>query len=351
MSLRKERLFYLDFLRSISIFMIIVFHFNQQLGFHAIQSEGIFIQNFKNDNIGSIGITLFIILSGASLMYSYRNSFSLKQYIFKRILSIFPLFWIGYICTYFVLFFLNRGVHHDVETWKISLTIVGFDGFLYYKVPNFYLVGEWFIGFILIMYTIFPVLRLLVLKKPVVTIFLVLTSYIIIVQNYGSIFNIDVIHNPLTRLPDMVLGMLYVEYSEKIKKQFYLVPAVLTGLVLLTIKVSLTHIYVTFLLGSSLFITLAHLMKFVKNNNLQKPFIFMSKYSFAAFIIHHNLIGQLFVRYDTMILSTVETYALFFLVTIIIFWLSVHLVRISNKVSGIINDSKIGVRMNRKISL
>ncbi|SEL34654.1 Peptidoglycan/LPS O-acetylase OafA/YrhL, contains acyltransferase and SGNH-hydrolase domains [Paenibacillus sp. cl141a] len=333
MSHKNKRLFYLDFLRAISIFMIIIYHFNQQLGFHAINSSGVFIQNFKNDNIGSLGITLFIILSGASLMYSYKENFSLKKFLVKRFLSIFPLFWIGYIVTFFVLFVINKGLHHNVEPWKMIFTLIGFDGFLYYKIPNFYLVGEWFLGFIIIMYLIFPVLRYLVLKYPVLTTIVTLVIYILTVENYNTLFRIDVVHNPLTRLPEMLLGMMYIQYSEKLKRLWYLIPAIIVSLLLFIVKVDIPHIYVTFILGSSLFIVLAYLTQFIKMNQLKESFSFISKYSFAAFIIHHNLIGQFLVRFDTLSLSQIETYALFTIVSILIFWLSMYLYRASSKLS------------------
>ncbi|WP_164515046.1 acyltransferase family protein [Paenibacillus lentus] len=332
MKVKKSRVFYLDFLRAISILLIIIYHFNQQLGFHEINAPEIFIQNFKNDSIGSLGITLFIMLSGASLMLNYREKISLKKYFYKRFVSIYPLFWLGYIFTYFGLFIINTNLHHEVEPWKLILTLIGFDGFLYYKIPNFYLVGEWFLGLIVIMYILFPILRYLVLKMPILTCISILAIYIVVVQNYSSLFEIDVIRNPLTRLPEFVFGMLFIQYADKIKQYLLVIPAIITGVFLFAVTVSIPHIHITFILGASLFIIFAYLSHFIKNKELRSLIGFVSKFSFAAFIVHHNIIGQFFVRFDRGTLSIVETYALFIIVLSLIFIAAVYLSKVTHRV-------------------
>lgn len=333
MASTESRLFSLDFLRAISVILIIVFHFNQQLGFHLIVSNGVFVQNFKNDNIGSIGISLFIMLSGASLMLRYREKFSWKDYLFKRFLSIFPTFWVGYIIIFVVLFIINTGLHTNANPWTFLLTVIGMDGFLYYKIPNYYLVGEWFVGFILIMYVLFPFLRIGLLKRPLLTIITIFGGYIIAVTNYTTVFNIDIIHNPLTRLPEFLLGMLLVRYMEKVNIKL-LLPSVIIAVYFFLFEVDIPHIYRALIISSTLFMVFSTISHIIKRESIRRLFLFISKYSFPAFIIHHNLIGQFLVLFDTKTLSNFETYILFFILTILIFRLAIPLAKISNELSS-----------------
>lgn len=81
---KKERVFYLDFIRAISTIIIVLTHYN-----------ALFLYNVSNDNaiigstfifkiyIGSFGVSLFLILSGASLMTSMKDDFSIKEFYKK----------------------------------------------------------------------------------------------------------------------------------------------------------------------------------------------------------------------------------------------------------------------------
>lgn len=87
----KERVFYFDFIRAISVFAIIIFHFNCSLPPHLVYAgnKPIIMYDYINGNLGQIGVSLFFILSGASLMYNYSENFSLKKFYKKDGLQFF----------------------------------------------------------------------------------------------------------------------------------------------------------------------------------------------------------------------------------------------------------------------
>lgn len=64
----KKRVFYLDFIRALSALFIIVFHFNCSIGGHEIYKSvsniPIIFYEYKNGNLGQIGVSLFFIISG-----------------------------------------------------------------------------------------------------------------------------------------------------------------------------------------------------------------------------------------------------------------------------------------------
>jgi len=64
-----NRVFYLDFIRAISIFLIMIFHFNAHMLQFKVSDSAIFWMKsgFEHTCLGVLGISLFIILSGATL--------------------------------------------------------------------------------------------------------------------------------------------------------------------------------------------------------------------------------------------------------------------------------------------
>ncbi|MFM0138658.1 acyltransferase family protein [Caballeronia grimmiae] len=315
----RERLFYIDLIRALSVLLIITFHFNQQIGSHGIRAAEIFKQTFHSENIGSLGITLFIIISGAALMVSSGNSLNLATYARKRFLAIFPLYWTGFLLTAAALFILHGHLRGDSSHWKFILTVIGMDGFLYYRIPNYYLLGEWFIGFILIMYGAFPILRWAVLRRPVVLTIAVAALYLAVTLNYDKLFHIDVIHNPIARLPEFVFGMLFVQYAPKVR--WYVALAALIALCIpLVWTVPVLHIYVALETGIAAFTLLAYAGQSLRFGvRWQQVIAFLSTYSFAAFLVHHNIIGELLVRFLNGALSHVEVYFLYLIVLVLAF--------------------------------
>ena len=64
---KKKKIFYLDFIRVISMIMIVTYHFYA----HFAENNITGFKMFSNGKWGMIGVTLFFMISGASLMYNY----------------------------------------------------------------------------------------------------------------------------------------------------------------------------------------------------------------------------------------------------------------------------------------
>lgn len=151
------RLFYLDFIRVAACFLIVVYHFPVPL---LLRTDWLHA-TVGNGGWGNAVVYVFFMISGAALFYSYgkEKPFSAKIYFKKRILAIYPLFYIAYIAAFFVVFWVLGQTYQDVPSYAVIWSILGLDGYLHDVVPNFFTVGEWFIGAILLVYFCFPVLR------------------------------------------------------------------------------------------------------------------------------------------------------------------------------------------------
>ena len=129
-----------------------------------------------NDNWGSILVALFFIISGACLARTYALNFELKRYFLRRWKAIFPLFYFCYI------FFAIEQTIEFGAWWKgipvhrFIYTLLGCDGYMLCYQPNFYIIGEWFLGVIIVCYLLFPILRYLLKSVPYTTAFILLVG-------------------------------------------------------------------------------------------------------------------------------------------------------------------------------
>lgn len=338
--MKKERFFPLDFIRVVSTLFIIVFHFNTSILRHSITGESDYLFSFyPNGNLGQIGVSLFIIISGAALMYTYQSEISLKKFFKKRFVTLYPMYWIAYAIAFLYLFYVRTTIIPEVPKWTFILTIFGMDGMLKYKINNFYILGEWFFGFIIIMYLLFPVLRKMLIEHKRMLIIAITAIYFIIVWNY-SMFDISVERNVLTRIPDFVFGMYFVKYMRRVRLfQFIIALSIIT--LMLTVQLDISQIYKISLMGMSSFIVLTYCAQFINIQSLKKVFSYISKYSFAIFLVHHVTIERLIIRFNGKQLTPIEVICLFLIYLIVTIILSIGLLNLTNKVMQYVKGLKL----------
>lgn len=87
--MKKERLFYLDFVRAIAVISIVITHFNARFLYlnPPMPEKAVLTTNVGNLYIGDWGVSLFFIISGAALMYIYQEKCDWKLFYKKRFFS------------------------------------------------------------------------------------------------------------------------------------------------------------------------------------------------------------------------------------------------------------------------
>ena len=89
-------------------------------------------------------------------MYNYQDKLEIKNYIKKRFLGIYPMFWIAYTLIFIYLFYQTKSNVWGLPAYKMIITLFAMDGYLSPYISTFYLIGEWFLGCIVLIYTVFP---------------------------------------------------------------------------------------------------------------------------------------------------------------------------------------------------
>lgn len=110
--------------------------------------------------------------------------------------------------------------------------------------------------------------------------------------------------------------------THKIKEQSFGMPilpgiaALLLFLFLLYVPVPLSESYLNILLGTSCFLALSALLRYLersdKKQRIQKPIIRFSGYTYGIFLIHHILIGEFTLPHAETTMSLPQMWILFF---------------------------------------
>ncbi len=323
----KKRYNFMNVLRVLSMFTIVFYHMLITLyiyGIRQLDSISFFFEN-KNMHIAKIGVCLFFMLSGAGLILSSKDgSFNVKEFYIKRFKKILIPFYIVYAC-YFLFLLLtsqislsNTFAGKDIKPYSFIFTLLGMDAYL----ENFGIatcslgIGEWFLGCLIFIYLLYPLLRMAMLKNKFVTIILATVYYIIMIIVYNNIplfSGVPMYMNMVIKIYDFILGMFLILIIDELPRVtlyisiiinlfFVLCPVTLPGVDSFQIPIQCVTIFIIF----------AHLEKiFEKANGLMKFIDLLAAFSYEYFLFHHCVILHLSTFGQNIAFSNINILVLF----------------------------------------
>ncbi len=217
--MKKQRLFYLDLIRAVALVCILVIHFNAAVtGYFSLPSKLFGSVLPFNIYLGDFGSSLFFMVSGAALQYTSpgqgREPLNLARFYQKRAKAVYPMFWLAW-CIFFPIRFVTKpGYYAAAKTPSLLLTVLGLDNFAQaagWVTMDFACVGEWFLGSILFLYLLFPLLRWGLRKQPLLTWAVVLAASLP-VHYMGWDARLVAIH-----IPEFLLGMAFVHWKRPVR--------------------------------------------------------------------------------------------------------------------------------------
>ncbi|MGR1195951.1 acyltransferase family protein [Alloscardovia omnicolens] len=315
---RRPRLFYLDAVRAFAAILIVITHFNNPF----LVTRPVFANSPFGIYIGGLGVSLFLIISGAALMYTQgdKEKLNLRTFYSKRALTIYPMFWIAFLVAN--LFHLWRSGWQFGQTpwWRIIFSVFAVDGYVAnMHVSTFYTLGEWFLGFILIFYAIFPLLRVGVKKYPVSTAVIVGILYVVTILSSFTVLQLPQDLLLTVRLPEIIFGMYFVRYIKHVSHAVGVGSMIF--LILQQWKEFLSGPLAVTFVGIAFFLALVWLCQLIGQPSkvIEYPVNWVSKFSYAIFLTHHVIIVDVFALFsDYMHWSQLHIYGLFLLDYVII---------------------------------
>lgn len=269
---------------------------------------------------------------------SYEKNNSLSIYFKKRFLAIYPQFWISYIIAFCFITLYNKQAPLQYPPYTYIFSFLGIDGLILPIIPNNYLLGEWFLGFIIITYIIFPILYTAYKKNWIITISITLCLSLLFYINNVYFYDIPYPRIPFTRLFEFCLGMLiYKTYKMK-----YFKYTSVFCFIFLIFYIIFDYFYIPFFLRTIIFcpiifIILIQAGNFIEKLPFNKLFSILGKYSYGAFLIHHILLDIFFIGSDDI--DKITKYTLFFTAIVIIYILSAQITKFTGWLINYIKSS------------
>lgn len=311
------RLFYLDWIRVICTLLIVIYHFPLSL------SGGTdWLHSTRNGRWGVAVVYVFFMISGAALFHCYKNreDFSALRYLKKRWLRLFPLYYLAYLGGFLASFWVLGRTYDAIPSSAIIWTIFGIDGYLADIVPTFVMVGEWFLGAILFIYLLFPLLRSLCRRwgtGRMLVLFLVPALFFFY---HNPIALIEVKKNLFVDIFFFLLGAWIGEKSDQGRFSSTLFRSVLfcislfwlllwifvpfpelsfsagAAVSLLEFRVNLTDaagalMLYLFLLSQASF--------FARFSGLRQAVFYLSRYTYGVFLVHHMTESLICLHFQT----------------------------------------------------
>lgn len=166
------RLLRFDVLRVACALGVAFYHFEYAAAdtLPSVRFEGLSFDVLGSDlHLGTIAVQIFFVLSGLFCAKTVGDrSFSVSGYYKKRLLRLYVPFWISWLLICIWQAYWGGGQFFSTPAIMFPFTVLGLDGFLTSSVPEphpagsdlFYLVGEWFLGAMVIVTLLWPLLRL-----------------------------------------------------------------------------------------------------------------------------------------------------------------------------------------------
>ncbi|MBQ9607137.1 MAG: acyltransferase [Lachnospiraceae bacterium] len=312
----RERRNEFDLIRAVSTVWIVLFHYSYSFVQYAVGGEHIYVMMHANGTWGALFVSLFFMLSGASLYYnwggrlsSFKGTGGVLEFYKKRWLAIFPMFYIAwFVCYIMYVISFNWLWGWGGPYYKLLLTFFGVDGYFMYRGMDYYTVGEWFLGAIIMLYVLYPLLQWCMKKIPVIATIVITVLFGLNVARrlipafavYNAWIQISDNINIITCLMSFWTGMLLIKADRKLADKVFVIPAVIIGLLIMLLPLPVSTLILTPILAVCFYIVLmsisVSLDKHRRKWNLKiydKTVGFFSKYSFAIFLVHHVTVQKM----------------------------------------------------------
>lgn len=340
----KERLIYLDITRIFACLCVLIIHFNASVSGYDIFGSFVYpnhlIPNYYYGcYLGTIGVGLFFLLTGACLQYVYHgggttNSLNLKRFYKKRWLSLFPAYYI----TFFILTlfsFMWYKIYPDFKIGHMISSLLGIDGYLM-TLRNVgyetYQCGEWFLGCILCLYIIYPPVSWLFNKYPVSTTVITLIIYFAAINTQIK----DIWF--FLQIPYLLLGIFFIKYFRTSLSWKLWIPT----LILIFIRVfagkymqpHTIHLITCWFLFLGITLITELLEKhstLLKSEKVIKTIGYISILTYPLFLVHHKIITVMAAEFELTNFPYRYTVLLFLVYLTVISCISCLILKIEQK--------------------
>ena len=194
---------------------------------------------------------------------------------------------------------------------RLIWSALALDGYIQEVLPTFYKIGEWFIGCIILLYLVFPLLRIALLKKPALLAAALVFFHVGWVLFYPGVVQIE--HSAASRLLEFAAGMYLARYWKRLPRWAPFAGCAAALLVLL-VPLPGPRMFWLPLLGAGMFLILMWAGEFITACWARIALQKIAQLSYPLYLVHHVTLTILFVpRLNGHILGLGGVWAIYFL--------------------------------------
>lgn len=289
----KERIIPFDFIRAICAIGIVVFHFFC----HTSNREFLLFYSNANCDWGYVIVNIFFVLSGAAIYYNNSTISSLKKFYYKRWKSLFPMFYISFFIFFLFRIINNHNIFYGGNPLKLLLSLIGLDGYTLEIIPNYYILGEWFLGAIIILYVLYPVVLKAFNKAQYATTIVCIALFVLCL--FVDLTGISTSRKVFSCLISFEFGMLIMKNKQLLTNKPVVIVSFIISVIICLIKLPINANILAHILSLVLFFVMYYIGNYVmKSKFLNKSISFVSKISYPIFLLQHLIILYLLRIYS-----------------------------------------------------
>lgn len=305
----KERINSFDFIRAVCAWIIVIYHFADICITTPQFSNFPFFYAYANGRWGETTIvTIFFMISGASLYYNHSNLGlrDCKKFYWGRFKGIFPMFYMLWLFLYYKQVCGVKNFLYNGNPKYFLLTLFGVDGYMSYRyTPNYYFIGEWFLGALIFVYLFYPLLVWCMKHCKILTTIVLVGGFISLY--FTDFFLISKERNLITCLLAFWLGMLFIRYKDFLTKWQLVIPAAVVACIMLFIPLGLDSLVCMQITSIALFLILYFIGTYIMKVKYLNRFIsYSAKISYPIFLLQHVVMSEVIHTFDNYALTVFQ---------------------------------------------
>lgn len=318
----KKWILELDFIRCIACLGIIAHHYCGELQNRMVTTPIWFGGQYNGGNFGWFFVTIFLIVSGMSILQN--NPCIKKEEILafykKRWLGIFPAFYLIWFLLYIDNVVTTSNFFYGGPIVNMIWSLFALDGYVSLKFSTYALTGEWFLGAIVIIYVLYPIINYLFRKNKYILGLVIISLFLV-----GDYFKLSIQTGPFRSLISCIfsfyIGMLLLPVLPRLCNVFVLgISMVLCGLFMIggvqIINSGNLTVHVLGAVACVLFWNLGHFI--MKLSVIEKIVRWVSNHSYQIFLLQHAVILKVLTNCIPVGVHIGKKYYFFLLFLIII---------------------------------
>ncbi|WP_370560431.1 acyltransferase family protein [Edwardsiella tarda] len=342
--MKPGRNHFFDILRVVSVLFVITSHYSYMFDTSSVLT---FPREYLTAGIGRLGVSFFFMISGA-LAYLSLRKYAAGEYYLRRVYSVLIPYNIAYFGMALLLLALSAffiypnnplaevGPSGSRSVLDMLPSVLGFDHYLHgvYEIKTVYFTGEWFIGCIILLYAISPLIYRAMVRYPMWT---MLATVAITLAAYDTR-----VTNPYwsaqVRISDFTFGMLFIHLQIQFTR--YARPLALLGGLLITAGVAWAHLShqtvrevlfplapVSLLFAVAFFFIVQALYQllhpWLSRPQVSQVLLSLASRAYIIMLLQHVVVIFLSANLDMSVLNATQAIALYLIVLVAIERLSV----------------------------